>query len=89
MTGKRPIWADHTDSVFYFAWAHVRFVEIPPGSTDATTGSDRNRWAVIGAIRAANPPVVVQRRSSWYRSLRNSVERAGLRVAAVQIQVQL
>ena len=34
MTGKRPVWADHTDSVFYFAWAYIRFLELPPGSTD-------------------------------------------------------
>jgi len=34
MTGKRPIWADHSDSVFYFPWGHVRFLEIPPGATD-------------------------------------------------------
>jgi hypothetical protein len=30
-TGQRPVWADHTDSIFYFGWAAIRFVEIPPG----------------------------------------------------------
>jgi hypothetical protein len=30
LTGTRPIWADHTHSVFYFPWIHVRFLEIPP-----------------------------------------------------------
>jgi len=32
LTGKRPIWADHDDSIFYFPWIHVRFLEIPPGA---------------------------------------------------------
>jgi hypothetical protein len=29
-TGKRPVWADHTDSLFYFPWAQIRFLEVPP-----------------------------------------------------------
>jgi hypothetical protein len=29
VTGKRPVWADHLDSIFYFPWAQIRFVEIP------------------------------------------------------------
>jgi hypothetical protein len=31
VTGKRPVWADHLDSIFYFPWAQIRFVEIPRG----------------------------------------------------------
>src|SRR4029079_17573348 len=29
-TGKRPVWADHTDSIFYFPWTQIRFLEVPP-----------------------------------------------------------
>jgi hypothetical protein len=29
-TGKRPIWADHADSIFYFPWIQIRFMEVPP-----------------------------------------------------------
>jgi hypothetical protein len=36
--GKRPVFADHSDSVFLFPLLHIRFVEIVPGSTDATDG---------------------------------------------------
>ena len=32
MGGKRPVFADHIESVFYFPYAHVRFLEIPPGA---------------------------------------------------------
>ena len=34
MTGKRPVWADHIESIFYFPWAVIRFVELPPNSTE-------------------------------------------------------
>ena len=30
-TGKRPVWADNLESVYYFPWIHIRFLEIPPG----------------------------------------------------------
>ena len=29
LTGKRPVWADHTESIFYFPWTQIRFLEIP------------------------------------------------------------
>ena len=29
MTGARPVWADHTDSIFYFPWGQMRFLEVP------------------------------------------------------------
>jgi hypothetical protein len=42
-SGKRPVFADHKESVFFFPLTHIRFVEIPPGSTlpalPAETGS--------------------------------------------------
>lgn len=33
--GKRPVFADHSESVFLFPLLHIRFVEIAPGSTEA------------------------------------------------------
>jgi hypothetical protein len=33
-TGQRPVWADAVDSVFYFSWSHVRFLEIPQEAAD-------------------------------------------------------
>ena len=41
-TGKRPVWADHTDSLFYFPWTQIRFLEVPPdrgGPTPPPDGS--------------------------------------------------
>jgi hypothetical protein len=31
LDGKRPVWLDHSDSMFVFPYAGVRFVEIPSG----------------------------------------------------------
>jgi len=28
-TGKRPVWADDVNSIFYFPWTQIRFLEIP------------------------------------------------------------
>ena len=45
MNGKRPLFADHLESIFVFPYTHIRFVEIHPGATasagdvPATTGS--------------------------------------------------
>lgn len=38
LNGKRPVFADNVDSVFLFPLAHIRFVEIPPGSTEEAGG---------------------------------------------------
>ena len=34
LTGKRPVWADHIESVYFFPWLHVRFLEIPPSASE-------------------------------------------------------
>ena len=33
MDGKRPVFIDRMDGVFYFPYLHIRFLEIPPAST--------------------------------------------------------
>ena len=38
LTGQRPVFADHIESVFFFPYSHIRFVEISPGSEGATAG---------------------------------------------------
>ena len=36
LDGKRPVFIDDTDAVFFFPYLHVRFVEIPPRSLAGT-----------------------------------------------------
>lgn len=49
LTGKRPVWADHVESVYYFPWIHVRFLEIPPGTGETVGG-------LPAVIETAPPP---------------------------------
>jgi hypothetical protein len=39
LTGTRPVFADRIESVFFFPYSHIRFVEIPPGSQVAAEGA--------------------------------------------------
>ncbi len=32
MSGKRPVFVDDVNSVFFFPYLHIRFVEIPPAA---------------------------------------------------------
>jgi hypothetical protein len=32
MDGKRPVFIDRIESIFYFPYLHIRFLEIPPAS---------------------------------------------------------
>jgi hypothetical protein len=32
LNGKRPVWADDINSVFFFPMLNFRFLEVPPGS---------------------------------------------------------
>ena len=48
MNGKRPVFVDDVESIFFFPYLHIRFVEIPPGaisggdpSMAVTTDEDR------------------------------------------------
>jgi hypothetical protein len=49
MGGKRPVFVDHIESVFYFPYVHVRFLEIPPGA-------DPSKPALDAKSRRAEPP---------------------------------
>ncbi len=51
LDGKRPVFIDAIDSVFFFPYLHVRFVEIPPRSLVGT----ELEVAVEVALPAAMP----------------------------------
>ena len=51
LAGKRPVFVDASASVFFFPYAHIRFVEVRPGSEGApdTSGSEARRDAELPA----------------------------------------
>jgi hypothetical protein len=51
LNGKRPVFADDSDSVFFFPWILIRFLEIPP------TAQEGGRRVAIGAgVRPGHGP---------------------------------
>jgi hypothetical protein len=38
MNGKRPVFVDHVNSIFFFPYLNIRFVEIPPASQGGEDG---------------------------------------------------
>jgi hypothetical protein len=54
MDGKRPVFVERSEGVFYFPYLHVRFLEIPPAST-AMAGIDTPASdAALAAAAAAD-----------------------------------
>lgn len=51
LDGKRPVFIDDPNSFFFFAYEHVRFVEIPP----ASLGENADRPMPIGARANGGP----------------------------------
>jgi hypothetical protein len=50
MAGKRPVFVDDSASVFYFPYAHMRFLEIPPSALgDHRPSSDAEEIAPAAA----------------------------------------
>jgi hypothetical protein len=52
MDGKRPVFIERSEGVFYFPYLHVRFLEIPPAST-AMAGIDTPASDAAAADAAA------------------------------------
>ena len=51
LAGKRPLFVDRMDSVFLFPLQHVRFVEVPAGSSSSL-------FAALGANEGDEPEQV-------------------------------
>ncbi len=58
MNGKRPIFADAIDSVFFFPMLHIRFIEIPPAAA-AAAGIDLP-MPVVAALPALPPGPIAE-----------------------------
>ena len=54
LDGKRPVFIDDIQAVFFFPYLHVRFVEIPPRSLIGTELEVAVEVAVVAAAPAAS-----------------------------------
>jgi hypothetical protein len=49
LDGKRPVFIDRTDSVFFFPYLVIRFLEIPPAQVASHLAAGGDRAGVAGA----------------------------------------
>jgi len=49
LDGKRPVFVDHSESVFVFPYLHVRFVEIPQTSVGSVPDGQDETVAALSA----------------------------------------
>ena len=75
MDGKRPVFIERMDGVFFFPYLHVRFLEIPTGSTglpeiEAPT-KKLSAEAAAAAAAAANADADVELDEDFLRRIRD------------------
>lgn len=70
MAGKRPVFADDSASVFYFPYAHMRFLEIPPAALGDRRGSADVAEAAPAADEPAEPEPELELDEDFLRRIR-------------------
>jgi hypothetical protein len=74
MDGKRPVFIDKMDGVFYFPYLHVRFLEIPLGSTglpEIESPATKKLTAEEAAAAAAEADADVELDEDFLRRIRD------------------
>ena len=56
MNGKRPVFVDDIESIFFFPYLHIRFVEIPPARWPVATRRWPSRRRDDGRAEPSRPP---------------------------------
>ena len=55
LDGKKPIFVDHTDSIFIFPYLNVRFVELVPGSVADKPALESGNGTAASILAGAPP----------------------------------
>jgi hypothetical protein len=76
MDGKRPVFIERIDGVFFFPYIHVRFLEIPTGSTglpeiEAPAPKKLSAEAAAAAAAAAEAESDVELDEDFLRRIRD------------------
>jgi hypothetical protein len=72
LDGKKPIFIDHSQSIFVFPYLNVRFIEMVPGSTDGLTadGSNGAHGVAVEPVAAPEPEVELELDEDFLRRIR-------------------
>ncbi len=72
MNGKRPVFADNVDSIFFFPYAHIRFVEILPGADGTLQAPPAEATTTPGEPEPAEPEVELEIDEDFLRRIRDA-----------------
>ena len=70
MDGKRPIFIDRIESVFFFPHLHIRFLEIPPDSSGLVEVEAPSEEAAPDSAEAAEPEEDLELDEDFLRRIR-------------------
>lgn len=72
LDGKKPIFIDHSKSVFLFPYLNVRFIEMVPGSTDGLTtdGSNGAGGVAVEPVGEPEPEAELELDEDFLRRIR-------------------
>jgi hypothetical protein len=70
MDGKRPVFVDRMDGVFFFPYLHMRFLEIPTGSTGLPEIEGPAEAGASAAPEAEEPEVDEELDEDFLRRIR-------------------
>ena len=68
--GKRPIFIDRIESVFFFPYLHIRFLEIPPDSSRLVEVEAPSEEAAPASAEAAEPEEDLELDEDFIRRIR-------------------
>jgi hypothetical protein len=74
LDGKKPIFIDHSKSVFLFPYLNVRFIEMLPGSTDGLTadGSSSENGVALEPVEEGEPEPELEIDEDFLRRIRDA-----------------
>jgi hypothetical protein len=70
MDGKRPVFVDRLDSIFFFPYLHIRFVEILPSTGSLVEGAAPSEEAAPAPAEAPEPEEDLELDEDFLRRIR-------------------
>jgi hypothetical protein len=73
LDGKKPIFIDHSKSVFLFPYLNLRFIEMLPGSTDGLTGDGSSENGIaVEPVAETEPEAELEIDEDFLRRIRDA-----------------
>jgi hypothetical protein len=70
MDGKRPVFVDRSDSIFFFPYLHIRFVEVSPSASGLAEVAAPSEEAAPGPAETPEPDEDLELDEDFLRRIR-------------------